>query len=1010
MNRFFLYLLQLFCFANVNLLLAQSNRLRAYTIKDGLPQSKVYDIVQDEEGYLWIGTHGSGLCRFDGDTFQVWNENKGLLSNYIYSLYYANDILYIGTRDGLSIKTKNNFLNFKSPQINQIYRFNDYTFLATKKGIYKLSKNNRLKKIAINNEIDSSSVNSIVYEDAFFWLATSSGLWKIAAINTADKETEKIETNNFTSLTVYNKKMYAATFDDGTFVIDLNDKEEAILIKEPLRINSISIQNNNELWIATDNDGVSIIDTKTNLLKRQLNTNNGLAVPHVQKVIKDKQENIWIATSGGGFYKFFQNSFKHYNKESGLKGNRIHAVHYTKDGVWLSNSELGLVLINLKGIHSIPKYKNFSEVKIKTITSDKKGNIWAGSDGRGILYREAIEKHTVIIDSSDSFNVKIDSISHPVIKNHVINTDTGFPSDWIRSIKIYNNSIWAATDSKGIIKFNYYSENDSLNIEKIYGQKEGINDIEIKTLAKDNNDRLWYASQNGHMGYIKNNKVTHLGEVLNEQVSIGTLLFKNNKLFIGTAGRGIWWSYINETPNFRKLKGSKQLYSENIYQLIFDNKNYLWAGTEQGVNKIELNENTEIIDVFHFGRNDGFLGVETCLNAVDKDNEGRLWFGTTYGLTRCETTNNEVSVETPNIYFKSIEVANKTLDTLNLKSWTNHNKVLQLKPEQNQVSFSYKTIDIDHPKGIQYRYKLNDSKWSHWSNINTQNFSDLAYGKYLFSVQARNYRWEESAPIYFRFYIETPLYKKSGFQWLIFSLFGGFVLLFAMLYIQKLKRKNKEEHERLQMKNHLLTLEQKALRLQMNPHFIFNVLNGIKAMANNKPKKMNITINSFATLLRETLINSRKEKISLDQEIKTLKHYIEVEKLMTTKCFNYTITINSDFNPEEIIIPPMLIQPFVENAIRHGILKGNKKGELSITFKTSDRYLHCFISDNGIGIYQSQKTKPKTDHQSMALKVTKERLESITGEGALTISEIKNTNGNINGTLINFKIPLETDY
>jgi len=196
----------------------------------------------------------------------------------------------------------------------------------------------------------------------------------------------------------------------------------------------------------------------------------------------------------------------------------------------------------------------------------------------------------------------------------------------------------------------------------------------------------------------------------------------------------------------------------------------------------------------------------------------------------------------------------------------------------------------------------------------------------------------------------------------------------------------------------------------MNPHFIFNVLNGIKAMAKSKPKKMNTTINSFATLLRETLHNSRKETISLDQEIKALEHYVTVEKLMATKPFTYAIAVKTEPSPEEILIPPMLIQPFVENAIRHGILKGTKEGELQINFYTSETRLHCTIIDNGMGVFKSQREKPKTDHQSMALVVTKERLESISGKNALQIAEIKKEDGTIEGTKIAFEIPLLTDY
>jgi len=992
-----------------NLVSAQNSQLRAYTIEDGLPQSQVYDILQDSIGYLWLGTQGGGLSNFDGNTFKVWNEHNGLLSNYIHSLHFSNDSLFIGTKRGLSIKRKDQFLNFNAPQINQFYASENKLFIATKQGIYQYSKKEKLEKIAINLEIDANSVNAILFDGSFYWIATNKALWKLSSLKASAHEIQKIEDNNFTSLIHYNDKIFAATFNDGILVLNTKNDEDSILIKEPLRINTIAIHNKNELWVTTDNDGITIINTDTYSEIKRLNTRKGLTVPHIRKTITDQQANIWIATSGGGFYKYFQNNFNHYDKDSGLKGNRIYAVHNTKNNIWISSSETGLTKIDSLGIHHIPKINSFSNVKIKTIASDINGNIWAGSDGRGILYQETKKVDSLITRVIDSVTVKTDTLSRTITKNHLLNSDTGFPADWIRKIVVGTNYIWAATYSSGIIQFNYH--NDSLTIHKIFGKNDGITDLLLKDIVLDTKGKLWYATQNGHLGYIKENKVTHLANPLNTQTAIGTLLFYKNTLFLGTAGKGIWHTNLVENSlNFKKLKGAKKLYSHNIYQLIFDNQGYLWAGSERGVDKIELNKDNEILDIYHFGRNDGFLGIETCLNAVDKDHNGNLWFGAIYGLTQYLPSKNDKITLKPKIAFTDIKLAYKSIDSIGLKNWTNSNKILQLTPKQTQLSFTYRTIDIDHPNEIEYRTKLNTTKWSPWVKENKQNFAGLAYGAHSFSVQSRNHRWEESNPIKFNFFIDSPLYKKTWFQWAILTLAILSLIGIALFYIRKIKLKNKVAQEQLRMQNHLLTLEQKALRLQMNPHFIFNVLNGIKAMAINKPEKMNTTINNFATLLRETLYNSRKEHINLDQEIKTLRHYIEVEQLMAPKPFTYDISINTDPSAEEILIPPMLIQPFVENAIRHGILKGNKKGELKIIFNTTATYLYCKVIDNGMGIFKSQQAKSKTDHQSMALTVTKERLESISGEGALQISEIKGDNDAIDGTNITFKIPLLTDY
>ncbi|OEJ98498.1 hypothetical protein A8C32_04600 [Flavivirga aquatica] len=1004
-------------FSFIGILSAQNNQLRAYTLEDGLSQSQVYDIVQDDIGYLWLGTQGGGLCRFDGEEFKIWNENDGLQSNYIHSLKFVNDSLFIGTKNGLSIKCKNKFTNLKGYRINKICRLKNKTYLATNIGVYEYRKNLGLLKINLNLKINTSIINDIVFDGKLFWIATDSGLWKLNEIKKGAKIMERHSAYNFTAAIFYNDKVFASAFNQGILVLNTNAKTYGNRwIPKPVRVTSISVHNHNELWFSTDNDGVTIIDPEKHIEKKKINRKNGLSVSHTRKSILDRQSNIWIATSGGGFYKYFQNNFTHYNRNTGLKGNRVYAVHTSKNGIWASNSEAGLVQIDSLGVHNIPQEEELYDVKIKTITSDISGNIWAGTEGKGVLFKEISQVDSIAIDTIQykkkhkELIVAVDTITKTVIKNHIIDTDKGLPSNWIRSVEISGNTIWVASYSSGISKFRYNFKKERLVSLKTFGRNNGIKDLQIKDMKQDSIGRIWYATQNGHLGYIEKNKVTHLGDVLKQATAISVLLFHKNILYIGTAGGGIWWSHIDGAISFKKLKGKKEPYSDNIYQMIFDDKENLWAGSERGVDRIELNQSNDIVDVFHFGRNDGFLGIETCLNAVTKDEQGNLWFGAIYGLTKYEPSGTTKATIKPSVHFEEVEVAYRSIDSIRLSSWANSKNILKLNPSQTELSFSFKTIDLDHPNDVEYRWRLNTSEWSPWSSDYRQNLAGLAYGSHVFSAQSRNYRWEVSEPISFQFFIDSPIYEKGWFQLAILVLIILLIVGYTMTYVRRIKQKNKEERNRLQMQNHLLSLEQKALRLQMNPHFIFNVLNGIKAMGTSNPDRMNNTINTFATLLRETLYNSRKDNITLYQEIHTLKHYIEIEQLMANKPFTYNIEVNSDLDPEEVLIPPMLIQPFVENAVRHGILKGNRDGELKIQFHTTEEFLHCTVLDNGLGIFQSQKAKTNTDHQSMALTVTRERLESISGKDSLVIKEIIDDGNTIAGTEIAFKIPLETDY
>ena len=162
-------------------------------------------------------------------------------------------------------------------------------------------------------------------------------------------------------------------------------------------------------------------------------------------------------------------------------------------------------------------------------------------------------------------------------------------------------------------------------------------------------------------------------------------------------------------------------------------------------------------------------------------------------------------------------------------------------------------------------------------------------------------------------------------------------------------------------------------------------------------------------MLRGILNNSRKEEITLQEEINILRNYIELEQRMSSKTFTYTIhTDLKNIDPEEILIPTMLIQPFVENSIEHAFQK-NKLGNIIINFTIQHHYLHCSIVDNGIGIHQSKKQKKHKSHKSVALKVSKERLNILSLKSNLSINEIKQDN-EIKGTKVSFKIPLKTDF
>ena len=368
--------------------------------------------------------------------------------------------------------------------------------------------------------------------------------------------------------------------------------------------------------------------------------------------------------------------------------------------------------------------------------------------------------------------------------------------------------------------------------------------------------------------------------------------------------------------------------------------------------------------------------------------------------------NNKV-IEKPALAITDIAINYVSIDSI---TPYNYNKTLQLETNQNNVSFRFENISISAPKKIEYRYKLKDY-FSLWNNAIRIDFPNLKYGKYNFIVESRFKNSDKISRKNFTFYIDRPLYKKTWFIIVTIAFFFFLLAFFVELYIRKINRKNTQKVNKLQLENYLLNLEQKALQLQMNPHFIFNVLNGIKALGNSgKPKELNKIISQFSILLRSVLNNSRLEEISLKNEIETLKNYLELEQKMNSISFDYIIeTSLNNIDSEEILFPPMLLQPFVENCIKHAFQPNTTAPKIRILFEVKHNFLHFMIEDNGIGYHQSKKEKIKTNHQSVALEVTKERIQHISKHNSFSIEEIKNEK-EISGTIISFKIPLKTDY
>jgi hypothetical protein len=297
---------------------------------------------------------------------------------------------------------------------------------------------------------------------------------------------------------------------------------------------------------------------------------------------------------------------------------------------------------------------------------------------------------------------------------------------------------------------------------------------------------------------------------------------------------------------------------------------------------------------------------------------------------------------------------------------------LKLSYNQNNLSIYFRGVSSSGTAGVEYSYKLTPlySSWSSSTQENFVSFSNLPDGKYLFQARARLSSTEWSEPVSFNFEIRKPFWEAWWFRLLIVVTAAALIVFIFRYRLHQVKEKN-------EMQKQMHELKIKAFKLQMNPHFVHNALNSIQSLVlNNNNNQASIYINKFAKLLRQVLENSDQGLISLNKELYSLQLYVDLEKLRMNLDIGYTVVADESIEGSEIKIPPLILQPFVENALWHGLSRkeGNKKILLNITTKPG--WIICEITDNGIGRKKAAEfyeTFPE-GHLSKAIHIIRQRL------------------------------------
>ncbi len=987
---------------------AQPQTFVTYSLAQGLPQSQVFATMQDSRGYMWFGTQGGGLCRFDGLDFHTFTTDDGLPSNYISALFEdAQRRIWVGTNAGLCFLKGKAFEKIpmveRGMQVLSICQTEKgEIWLGTERGILSCDPANKtLKNLSIPALPDKVPVWALLPTAKGTWIATDYGAFRVGSQPITLNTKNGLLSNAVRGFArTPDGRLWIATSGGGVVVFDETQTRVIARHPDPAWATCIQPDPSGKIWIGTSNNGVAVFNPVDSTWT-QTTEQQGFPHQYVRSMACDNTGNIWAGTSGGGVVKFLEGqAFTHFGASRGLAGNRVYALQQDGRGrLLLAISLLGLQVLDSAGIQPFVRDSGWlSGIKSRSIAEDNFGRIWVGTAGKGL----------VVFDSSGMLEVP------------------GLPSNTIQKIEPgAPGEMWVATTA-GIARVTYNSPHNFLL--HVFGKAEGLRGLIISTLHVDQQGNLWFADQLGNVGLIQQGKLAYIFTQADGLPNAPVRCISSSpsgKLWLGTKGAGIFEANIGVEPlRFQALQTPKKLASDNIYLLLLDAAGNLWAGSEAGVDKIVLEKTSgKVLDNQHFGRNEGFLGIETCQDAALCDLAGNLWFGTMNGLMKYTPSARKASGAAPILHFEGITLFYKPLEETKYAAWANPLggllEGLQLPWDDNHLSFEFRAVDLAHPEAVRYRWKLEGSPNAQWSPLSTQpsvNFAGLQAGEYTFSVQASSDGAVFSDTLSAAFSVKKPFWLLLGFQLAVGLGLLALVALIARGRIQNIRKAEKAKRAQLEIQNKLLQLEQKALQLQMNPHFLFNALNSIQSLVSGGDTgEARTQIGHFAQLMRGILNNSRQPYISLKEEADTLEQYLRIEQFCQQNKFEFQIKLPENIDAEELEIPPMLLQPFVENAVVHGVSHLSWPGKIALEFSLENGLLTCRIRDNGIGREKAARLRQerKPGHQSVAIQVTRERLDALKKGAiydALVFEDIKDVAGEIIGTAVLVRIPAKLNY
>lgn len=936
MKGFFIFFL-LFCSLNIR---GQYPSYFHYTSEDGLPTNEIYSILQDQKGFIWIGCD-VGLFKFDGINYTNYKatsqKSKSLTgltsssSGRIYSFSFKGQLFYVENDSVIELKHTfgkissiicDNSSNLWVTHHNGIAVYNE---INKKWTTYTDFNGNKNKEFLYTNSVMVNKSNEV-------WFLSNDAICKFKnellnhyPFQFTDK---KLSSGNFI---LENKKTGVWIFNTTNAIvyklvenefqpIKSNKLRQALINRKITRVIELE---DNSLWICTYN-GIVIykpaIDEVTILYPNF----------SFSDCIVDREHNYWLTTLQNGIIRIPNLTYKVWNSENnGLSHDMVSKLIAHNNTIYLATVDGYIGVLNTQNND------------IKTFEASVKGDIQQ-------LYFDSLTQHLFYSINNDLYQIseentkKVNSNIPPlkyllkVNDNYILATSFGtyhiknitdklvldtLTVDWSRMLTFDKNDqkLWITTNN-GLLKYAF--ENQQWKLKKTF-----LNQVQIlsTTIDKSTSTKFVVNFQGKLFSIDAKDKIQEIAE-LPSAVLANKITYHHQKIYAAT-NHGLW-VFDLERKTWNTLNKLSGLASDNLQEIVVHQKS-IWLATGNGLQKIPIDFDT-------------------------KQTIGKVYLKKLF-----INGNSEVPLA----------------DNLQL----NYNQSLGFHLEGCHFLSNGKYQ-------FAYRIKTIDTNWiSYPGNIEKIELLNLPTGPFELEIKLIDYFGNDSEnTIVLNGFVNPPFWQKWWF-YLIISVVVFLASYIGFQYrIKLLKNKQNKQIEHINLKNELRLTQQAALKSQMNPHFLFNVLNSIKGFIyENDKKNASLYLSNFSDLVRKVLEMSSLQYVSLEEELEVLTLYIKLESMLLEQDFSFSIAVDEKMNSSAINIPALIIQPYVENAFKHGLRhkNGEKHLQINITLE-NDTLLKIEIIDNGVGRKNSNKINEQTfaKPQSFATSANEKRIALLNHE------------------------------